>query len=70
MRSRGKPATPASVKVEWANSALLDVERHISYIRTDNPIAARRVMAQLLKAADSLHQFPERCPLGDVPGTR
>jgi toxin ParE1/3/4 len=56
--------------VEWRPAAFADLARIIAHIRTENPIAARRVGREILLAGDSLSIFPRRGRRGRIPGTR
>jgi len=58
------------MKVVWADDALLDVARHISYIDQFNPIAATALARHLLDAGNALKAFPHRGRAGTEPGTR
>ena len=56
--------------VAWRTRALADVVRIARYIATDNPVAAARVVRELLLAGDSLVLFPHRGRPGRRAGTR
>ena len=58
------------MKVAWADDALNDVERHISYVSQFNPTAAAALARQLLEAGNTLKLFPHRGRPGSEPGTR
>jgi len=58
------------VIVEWRPEAEADRDALVAYIEQDNPAAARRILYDLLLAADSLAEFPERGRPGLVAGTR
>ena len=60
----------AVARVFWTQAALSDVLSIESYIARYNPVAARRLAAELVVAADSLATFPERGRPGLEPGTR
>lgn len=47
-------------KVFLSDEALTDLERIVAYIAFHNPEAARRMGDQLLDAAESLAELPER----------
>lgn len=48
------------MKVVWSPSALREVARVFDYLVDFNPRAARDVSAALIKAGDSLANFPHR----------
>ena len=58
------------MKVEWADSALTDIERIVAYLKPLNPFAARQIARKLFAAGDSLATFPHRGRLGLAGGTR
>ncbi len=47
-------------RIVWSRAAREDVRRIRDYIRQFNPLAANRVAASLIEAADSLAELPER----------
>ena len=57
-------------RVNWRSAAFADLARIIAHIRTENPIAARRVGREILLAGDSLDIFPHRGRRGRIAGTR
>lgn len=58
------------MSVQWRRRALLDLQRIVTHIADENPVAARRVSRELLLAADSLSIFPRRGRPGLLAGTR
>jgi addiction module RelE/StbE family toxin len=56
--------------VEWRPEAEADRDDIVAYIEGDNPYAARRILQELIVAADSLYDFPYRGRPGLVVGTR
>jgi addiction module RelE/StbE family toxin len=56
--------------VVWRAKALADVSRIVRYIAAANPVAAKRVGRELLRAGDSLVMFPHRGRPGHQAGTR
>jgi addiction module RelE/StbE family toxin len=56
--------------VIWANSALRDIDRHISYIAQFNPEAARRLARGLIAAGESLARLSQRGRPGQTKGSR
>lgn len=47
-------------RVVWSDGALLDVEEALSYVATESPRAAARLLDQILEAAESLGTLSER----------
>jgi addiction module RelE/StbE family toxin len=58
------------MRVAWADDALIDIERHTSYVSQFNPAAAAALARQLLDAGNTLKLFPHRGRPGSEPGTR
>lgn len=58
------------MRIDWLESAFLDLHRVRDYIRQFNPIAAQKTVACIEAAAKNLARFPEMGPEGEVPGTR
>ena len=56
--------------VSWRTAALADIERIARRIAAENPLAAQRVVRELLLAGDSLEAFPRRGRPGLAAGTR
>lgn len=56
--------------VVWRARAPTDVNRIIRHIVADNPVAARRVVRELLLVGDSLMMFPARGRPGRLTRTR
>lgn len=58
------------MRVRWTAPAAQDLYRTISYIRRDNPEAARNVAKTIYDGCTSLSQSPHRGRIGVEPGTR
>jgi plasmid stabilization system protein ParE len=58
------------VIVDWRPRALSDIDAIFQHIAEENPIAARRVVREILLAGDSLVLFPKRGRDGRISGTR
>jgi len=58
------------LSVVWRAQALADIVRPVNYIATENPVAARKMGRELLRAGDSLISFPRRGRCGVDPTTR
>lgn len=58
------------MRVRWLRKALRNLDEEASYIASDDPIAARLVVARVLKAVAVLEQQPGLGRPGRVPGTR
>jgi toxin ParE1/3/4 len=58
------------VRVRWLRKALRNLDAEASFIATDDPIAARRVVMRVLAAVDLLAEQPSLGRPGRVPGTR
>ena len=56
--------------VLWRAKALADIARITRYIAVDNPVAAARVVRELVVGGDSLATFPLRGRPGRQAGTR
>jgi addiction module RelE/StbE family toxin len=58
------------VKVNWRATAYADLRRIFDYVAEEDPLAAQCLARELVLAADSLQQFPDRGRPGLVSGTR
>jgi toxin ParE1/3/4 len=58
------------VRVRWLRKALRNLDAEASFISTDDPIAARRVVSRVLAAVELLAEQPGLGRPGRVPGTR
>jgi toxin ParE1/3/4 len=58
------------VRVRWLRKALRNLDAEASFIATDDPIAARRVVMRALAAVDLLAAQSSLGRPGRVPGTR
>ncbi len=56
--------------VRWQPEAELDRDRAVAYLEQLNPYAARRLLRDLIRAADSLETLAHRGRSGDVTDTR
>ena len=58
------------MRVRWLRNALRNLDEEAAYIATDDPAAARLVVARVLAAVDQLVEQPGLGRPGRVPGTR
>lgn len=58
------------IKVRWLRKALRNLDEEAAYIATDNPEAARLVVARILEAVGLLAGQPAAGRPGRLPGTR
>ena len=58
------------MKVIWTEPALIELEAIYDFLAPVNPAAARRVVEEILLAADSLSLFPHRGRKGRLAYTR
>ena len=58
------------MRVRWLSKALNNLDQEAAYIATDDPEAARLVVARVLDAVGMLEQQPGLGRPGRVPGTR
>ncbi len=58
------------MRVTWTESALIELEAIYDFLAPINPAAARRVVEDVLLAADSLSVFPHRGRKGRLLSTR
>jgi addiction module RelE/StbE family toxin len=58
------------MRVRWLRKALRNLDDEASYVATDDPNAARLVVARVLDAVATLEQQPALGRPGRVPGTR
>jgi toxin ParE1/3/4 len=58
------------MRIDWIESAFVDLHRVRDYIRQFNPVTAQRTVACVETAVKNLVRFPEMGRPGDVPGTR
>jgi toxin ParE1/3/4 len=58
------------MRVRWLRKALRNLDAEASYIATDDPAAARLVVARVLAAVATLADQPGLGRPGRVPGTR
>ena len=56
--------------IQITEDALVDLEQIRAHIAQDNPEAARRVAAQIIKALDRLGSFPNSAASGREQGLR
>jgi len=56
--------------VTWTPAALRDLDTVLSYLAAQNPLAAARLVDEILSASDSLATLAHRGKPGRVPGTR
>jgi len=62
-----RPASSAKVRrIVWTDEAANDLENIVSYITQFNPLAAQRMAARLIAAAEALKEHAERGrPVGE-----
>lgn len=58
------------MKVRWLRTALRNLDEEAAYIATDDPAAARLVVARVLEAVTQLANQPGLGRPGRVPSTR
>jgi addiction module RelE/StbE family toxin len=58
------------MRIRWLPSAREDLLNAVTYIREDNPQAARRLHETVRKLVSNLSQFPQFGRAGRVEGTR
>ena len=58
------------MRVKWLRKALANLDAEASYIATEDPAAARLVVARVLTAVGRLTEQPSLGRPGRVPGTR
>jgi toxin ParE1/3/4 len=58
------------MRVRWLRKALANLDAEASYIATEDPAAARLVVARVLTAVGRLTEQPALGRPGRVPGTR
>lgn len=58
------------MRVRWLRAALKDLDERAAYIAVDNPAAARRLVATLLRAINHLAEHPALGRPGRIAGTR
>ena len=58
------------MRVEWLRNAVRNLDDEATYIATDDPAAARRVVKRVLDAVAQLADQPGLGRPGRVPGTR
>jgi toxin ParE1/3/4 len=60
----------AELEVHWSPAAVRDLDGVLEYLATRNPLAAERLVEEVLEASDSLATLAHRGKPGRVPGTR
>ena len=58
------------MKLRWLRSASESLKRHIDFIASQNPVAARHVRRTIRDAVRRLCEFPESGRHGHIAGTR
>ncbi len=58
------------MKIVWADSARLDFDTAVAFLRQSSPAGARRVGERILAAIDLLERFPELAPASRHRGLR
>lgn len=56
--------------VKWLRTARANLDAEATFIARDNPAAAARVVATIIRAAENLSRFPAMGRPGRVIGTR
>ena len=49
-------------RVEWSTKSVSDLSEHVAFLNKASEETARRLVDTITSAADSLAEFPERCP--------
>jgi len=58
------------MRIVWAARAAAGLQREHAYLSLDNPPAADRIRDRILRAVESLSQFPASGRNGRLPNTR
>ena len=58
------------MRIRWLRAALRNLDEEASYIATDDPVAAAKVVERVLGADASLAEHPAIGRPGRIPGTR
>ena len=58
------------MRIRWLRAALRNLDEEASYIATDDPVAAAKVVERVLGAVASLAEHPVIGRPGRIPGTR
>ncbi len=58
------------MRIRWLRAALRNLDEEASYIATDDPVAAGRVVERVLGAVALLAEHPAIGRPGRIPGTR
>ena len=58
------------MRVRWLRTALANLEAEAEYIARDNPAAASRVVATIVRSVERLAKYPASGRPGRVAGTR
>lgn len=60
----------SELPVHWTPAALADLETVLEHLAPRNPLAARRLVDEVLDSSESLATLAHRGKPGRVPGTR
>jgi len=58
------------MRIRWLRAALRNLDEEASYIATDDPVAAAKVVERVLGAVARLAEHPAIGRPGRIPGTR
>jgi toxin ParE1/3/4 len=58
------------VRILWSPEALTDLAKVYSYIANDSPESAEKSVRTIVRASETLGEFPTMGRIGAVPGTR
>lgn len=51
-----------SYHVEWSAKSVSDLSEHVAFLKKVSKEAAKKMSSAIVSMADSLAEFPERCP--------
>jgi plasmid stabilization system protein ParE len=56
-----------SYRVEWSAKSVSDLSEHVAFLKKVSKEAAKKMSSAIVSMADSLAEFPERCPEFSMP---
>lgn len=56
-----------SYRVEWSAKSVGDLGEHVAFLKKVSADAARKMSVAVISMANSLAEFPERCPEFSMP---
>ena len=56
-----------SYRVEWSATSVSDLSEHVAFLKKVSQEAATKITATIISMAESLAEFPERCPEFSMP---